>query len=213
MDSQASLPILYSFRRCPYAMRARLALRASGIAVEHREVKLSAKPAQMLTASPKGTVPVLVVAPDQVIDESLDIMRWALAQSDPQHWLPPDEPSRKASDKLIAECDGPFKHALDRYKYPSRYPGSNPEEHRQNGAAFINLLDQHLADRPFLLSDSPGISDMAVAPFVRQFAMTDRSWFDAQPFRRAIAWLDRFLESPDFQAIMHKFPLWQADQP
>lgn len=212
MDSPACLPILYSFRRCPYAMRARLALHAASIELEHREVKLSAKPAQMLRDSPKGTVPVLVLPDRTVIDESLEIMDWALGQSDPHRWLPADEQARASTDALIAECDGRFKHNLDRYKYPSRYPGVDPDDHRRDGALFLGRLDRHLAAGPFLLGDSASLADMAIAPFVRQFAMTDRPWFDAQPFDRVIAWLDRFLASPEFQAVMQKFPVWQADQ-
>ncbi len=212
MISAPRLPILYSFRRCPYAMRARLALHAGAIALEHREVRLSSKPAQMLYASPKGTVPVLVLPDDTVIDESLDIMVWALAQSDPNHWLPADEQARTKTSALIAGCDGPFKHNLDRYKYPTRFPGADPDAHRQAGAQFLRTLDTHLAAGACLLGDSPGLADMAIAPFVRQFAMTDRTWFDAQSFDRLIGWLNRFLESPDFQAVMQKFPIWQAGQ-
>ena len=145
-------PILYSFRRCPYAMRARLALAVSNTACTLREVKISAKPAAMLTASPKGTVPVLVQADGTVIDESLDIMRWALTQRDPEDWLARDDPA------LIARNDGAFKHDLDRYKYPERH-GSDALVHRETGLAFLRALDDRLADAAQLCGPVRGLAD------------------------------------------------------
>ena len=195
-------PILYSFRRCPYAMRARLALLASGIAVELREVQLSAKPDHLLEISPKGTVPVLLLADDTVVEESLEIMHWALGQNDPDGWL-----ERENAD-LIARNDGPFKHALDRYKYPDRYD-SDPDEHRANGLAILKDLEERLVGQANLSGDAMGMTDAAIMPFVRQFAMTDRDWFDAQPLPGLQAWLERQLASALFARCMVRPKPWQ----
>lgn len=198
----STLPLLYSFRRCPYAMRARLALMQAGIACELREVKLAAKPEAMLAASPKGTVPVLVLPSGKVIAESLEIMRWALAGSDPEGWLSRDDPD------LIARNDGPFKHDLDRYKYPERH-ASDPLAHRAAGLDFLRHLDARLADEGQLCGAGRGLADMAIMPFVRQFAATDRAWFDAQDLPRLRHWLDTHLASDIFTAIMVRHTPWQ----
>ena len=195
--------VLYSFRRCPYAMRARMALVASGTACELREVKLSAKPAAMLEASPKGTVPVLVLADGTVVEESLAMMRWALAQSDPEGWLERDDPA------LIAANDGPFKHALDRYKYPNRYDHCDPLEHREKGLAFLQHLDARLGVGGQLCGGRRGLADVAMFPFVRQFANHDRDWFDAQPLPHLHVWLAGHLASPLFATIMQRETPWQ----
>lgn len=207
-----SLPVLYSFRRCPYAMRARLAVASSGLACELREVVLRDKPQAMLDASPKGTVPVLVLEDGTVVDESLDVMRYALDQSDPEGWLVPDEGRLDDMLDLIAACDGPFKHDLDRYKYENRYAdeGAVSEDHRKSGSAFLVGLDQRLAERPQLFGSRVSLADMAVMPFVRQFANTDRDWFYAQPWPHLQAWLKDHLESPRFKAVMPKFAQWEA---
>ncbi|MCU7248081.1 glutathione S-transferase [Pseudomonas koreensis] len=191
---------LYSFRRCPYAMRARMALRYSGVAVSIIEVSLKAKPAEMLAISPKGTVPVLD-ASGQVIDESLEIMRWALAQNDPQDWLFGDD-SRIA--ELIQENDQVFKMHLNRYKYAERYPEQPMETYRAEGALFLHKLDALLEGRDYLLTDHPSLADVALLPFVRQFAHVDREWFAQTPYVRLQVWLQRFLESELFTAIMRK---------
>ncbi|WP_438298836.1 glutathione S-transferase [Pseudomonas sp. NMS19W] len=191
---------LYSFRRCPYAMRARMALRYSGVPVEIIEVSLKAKPAEMLAISPKGTVPVLD-AEGQVIDESLEIMRWALAQNDPDDWLLGGD-SRIA--ELIEANDQVFKVHLNRYKYAERYPEQPMEVYRAEGARFLQKLDELLEGRDYLLTDHPCLSDIALLPFVRQFAHVDRDWFATTPYERLQAWLQRFLESDLFTAIMKK---------
>lgn len=191
---------LYSFRRCPYAMRARMALRYSGVPVEIVEVSLKAKPAAMLAISPKGTVPVLD-ANGQVIDESLEIMRWALAQHDPDDWLLGGD-SRIAG--LIEANDQAFKVQLNRYKYAERYPEQPMEVYRAEGALFLQQLDELLRDRDYLLSDHLSLADVALLPFVRQFAHVDREWFAQTPFVRLQAWLQRFLESDLFTSIMKK---------
>jgi len=191
---------LYSFRRCPYAMRARMALRYSGVPVEIVEVSLKAKPAAMLAISPKGTVPVLE-ADGRVIDESLEIMRWALAQHDPDDWLL-DGDSRIA--ELIEANDQVFKVHLNRYKYAERYPEQPMEVYRAEGAVFLQRLDGLLEGRDYLLSDHLSLADVALLPFVRQFAHVDREWFAQTPYVRLQAWLQRFLESDLFTSIMKK---------
>lgn len=200
-------PILYSFRRCPYAMRARLALVSAGIETELREILLRDKAPEFLATSPKGTVPVVVTS-DAVIEESLDIMDWALSQNDPEGWLTAPPEGRA----LIAECDGPFKTALDRYKYTNRH-GSNAETERENGAVFLGKLNTMLNGQPYLFGAKPSLPDMAIVTFVRQFANTDRTWFDAQDWPHLRHWLDAFLASDRFTLIMGKYPKWQAGDP
>nr|WP_262407406.1 glutathione S-transferase [Pseudomonas lactis] len=192
--------MLYSFRRCPYAMRARLALRYSGVPVRIVEVSLKAKPAEMLALSPKGTVPMLSVE-GRVIEESLEIMQWALAQHDPDDWLLQGDP---AVLTLIAENDQVFKHHLNRYKYAERYPEQPMEHYRAEGEVFLQKLEGLLAEREYLLAEHPSLADAALAPFVRQFAHVDREWFAATPYQRLQVWLQRFLESPLFIAVMTK---------
>ncbi len=206
--AKALLPVLYSFRRCPYAMRARLALYASGIAVEHREVELKNKPVCMLAASPKGTVPVLVLADGQVIDESLDIMRWALQAQDPLHWWPNDPLRLAATMALIEENDGPFKYALDRYKYPHRFGLADGMDWRDAGAKYLLRLEAVLVNQPQLAGERQGLCDAALAPFVRQFAHTDKAWFAAQPWPHLAHWLAEFEASAAFAVIMHKHNPW-----
>lgn len=191
---------LYSFRRCPYAMRARMALRYSEVPVEIVEVSLKAKPAAMLAISPKGTVPVLD-ANGQVIDESLEIMHWALAQHDPDDWLLGGD-SRIA--ELIEANDQGFKVHLNRYKYAERYPEQPMEVYRAEGALFLQQLDELLTDRDYLLADHLSLADVALLPFVRQFAHVDREWFAQTPYVRLQAWLQRLLDSNLFTSIMKK---------
>jgi glutathione S-transferase len=190
--------VLYSFRRCPYAMRARMALRYSGVPLSIVEVSLKAKPAEMLALSPKGTVPVLVCADGRVIEQSLEIMRWALAQYDPDNWLGPD------SAALIQENDQVFKVNLNRYKYAIRYPEQPMEHYRAQGAAFLQRLEMMLEQTPYLAGDTLSLADIALAPFVRQFAHVDRDWFEQAPYPHLNAWLERFLASELFNAVMAK---------
>jgi glutathione S-transferase len=195
---------LYSFRRCPYAMRARMALRYSGVAVNIVEVSLKAKPAEMLALSSKGTVPVLSVD-GQVIDESLAIMHWALAQNDPQDWLLKDAPAgQQLIAGLIEENDQVFKVHLNRYKYAERYPEQPMTVYRAEGEVFLRRLDELLEGRDYLLAEHPSLADVALMPFVRQFAHVDREWFGQTPYRRLQAWLQRFLESELFIGVMQK---------
>jgi len=207
--SNIESPILYSFRRCPYAMRARLGLASSGQQVELREVVLRDKPAAMIEASPKATVPVLVLNNGVVIDESFDVMLWALEQSDPEGLRDCSNEILEAMDILVAESDGPFKLALDRYKYPNRYENISREDQRELGAEFIHKLDVLLEGCAFLFGDRFSFADAAILPFVRQFAHVDRDWFWAGDWTNAIRWLDAFLESDRFKAIMIKYPQWK----
>ena len=199
-------PILYSFRRCPYAMRARLALAYAGQRVELREVVLRDKPDAFLRISPSATVPCLHTG-DQVIDESLDVMIWALEHNDPAGWA--DMPD--AGWDWINRADGPFKHALDRTKYANRHPDSDANEQRQLAAGFLADLNAQISDWMFA---RPTLADYAILPFVRQFAFIDKAWFDAQPWPNLHGWLERFLDSDQFAAIMVKYPQWvEGDTP
>lgn len=193
-------------------MRARMAIARAGIECRLREVVLRDKPAEMLDASPKGTVPVIVTSDGTVIEESIDVMAWALAQNDAGEWLNPDQGTRADMDALIAESDGPFKRALDRYKYPNRYEdeGVVREEQRGLGLAFLEKLDAQLDGRQNLFGDRVSYADIAIFPFIRQFANTDRTWFDALPLLHLQAWLARHLDSDLFKQIMPKFPQWKT---
>ncbi|MDZ7588731.1 MAG: glutathione S-transferase [Parasphingorhabdus sp.] len=201
----STLPILYSFRRCPFAIRARMALLASGQTVRLREVILRDKPAEMLAASPKGTVPVLVLADGQVIDESLAIMRWALARCDPECWLAGD-------DAPIAMFDTAFKYHLDRYKYPVRYDDIDPLIHRAAAADMLAEIEPIIAHDGWLGGAAPRLADYAVFPFIRQFAMHDPGWFDAQRWPALHRWLERMTQDGLFQHAMVRHPAWRAGE-
>ena len=214
------LPVLYSFRRCPYAIRARLAIAASGLRCELREVVLRSKPAELLAASPKATVPVLVLPGGQVIEQSLEIMLWALAQNDPHGWLKPERETWSAMQAVIAVNDGAFKQHLDRYKYPNRYQnehsGDEPsfaQTHRADAASCLLTLENRLLHHPWLFGPAACLADMAILPFVRQFAHTDSAWFEGQPWVRLQAWLVRWESGPLFQQVMEKNQPWQPGQP
>jgi len=197
--------ILWSFRRCPYAMRARLALASADVQVHLREVWLRDKPPAFLEASPTATVPCLQVG-DRVIDESYDIMLWALGLNDPEGWLSmPD-----SGLTLIEECDGPFKTALDRYKYSSRHGDVDIAAERHAAGQYIDRLEALLTGHDWLYGALPRLADMAILPFVRQFAHVDLAWFNAQPWPHVIRWLEVFKSSRRFTAIMTKYPQWQA---
>jgi glutathione S-transferase len=204
-------PILYSFRRCPYAIRARLTLRYAGIQCVLREVILRSKPPELIECSAKGTVPVLVLGDGEVIDESLDIMLWALAQSDPDGWLDVDMP---AAIQLIKRNDSEFKFAIDHYKYPDRYSDSGPnigsDQCRADGENFLADLDDDLQRTAYLCGDRLSIVDVAVLPFVRQFAYVDIVWFQQTRLSAVKRWLGLFLDSALFASVMVKYPAWQS---
>lgn len=202
---------LYSFRRCPYAMRARLAIVLAELKVELREIVLKNKPAQMLAISPKGTVPVLeLVETDgssrRVIEESRDILQWALEQHDPQAVLDVEPASAQA---LIEQNDNEFKHWLDRYKYSDRYPELSQLEYRERGEVFLQVLETLLAKHRYLLGDTISSADIGIMPFVRQFAHVDQEVFYQLPYPHLQQWLRDWLQHPAFQQVMVKLPAWQ----
>ncbi|SUD91332.1 glutathione S-transferase [Psychrobacter phenylpyruvicus] len=198
--------ILYSFRRCPYAMRARLGLLFSGMTVELREVVLKNKPPQMLAISPKGTVPVLQLTDGTVIDESRDIMLWALEQKDLHNLL--DEAVQVEADALIDQNDNEFKYWLDRYKYADRHPEMTQEEYRQRGEVYLRQLEKQLEKHTYLLGDKVTVADIGIMPFVRQFAHVDREVFYNLPYPNLQRWLQHWLNHPFFLQVMTKFKPW-----
>ncbi|MFD0917081.1 glutathione S-transferase [Pseudahrensia aquimaris] len=212
----SDLPIFYSFRRCPYAMRARLALLASEISVELREIKLKEKPEAFLAVSKSATVPCLVLPDGSALDESYDIMVWALKQNDPFDWLPMDGAEGDATDALVEQADGPFKTNLDGYKYAQldadKLPVADGLAHRSYGLEFLVKLDAQLAASAGLVADRLTLADVAIAPFVRQFANVNREWFDTQPLPHLHDWLAAFLSSDLFAATMFKFDVWQPGE-
>lgn len=197
--------ILYSFRRCPYAMRARMAIAVSGIQVELREVVLRDKPQALLDISPKATVPVLQTNEGTIIDESLDIMHWALQQSDPENWL------ADIDHDLISNNDGDFKHWLDHYKYADRYPEYSEEYYRQQGEKTLLALENRLEKTAYLAGDSITFTDIAIFPFIRQFSAVDLIWFETAPYPKLRAWLQALINSVLFQKTMVKYQPWEAD--
>jgi glutathione S-transferase len=204
------VPILYSFRRCPYAMRARMAIAASGQTCALREVVLRNTPPEMIAISPKGTVPVVVLPDERVIEESLEIMRWALGGNDPECWLETLNNDRDDVDALIAENDGPFKDALDRYKYPARYENSDPLQFCAQGLVFLKKLNARLLKTAYLCGDEFAFADAAISPFIRQFANNDREWFNALDLSGVQNWLQGILDSDRFRRVMEKYPAWES---
>ncbi|MEL6688137.1 MAG: glutathione S-transferase N-terminal domain-containing protein [Pseudomonadota bacterium] len=207
-----TLPILYSFRRCPYAIRARMALDVSGTAIEHREVLLRDKPASMLEASPKGTVPVLVLPDNTVIDESIDVMIWALIRHDPENWLASKDEDVEAVQDFLAA----FKDRLDRYKYASRYDetrkrGDVDLAMRAEAMSVLNDFTASLSDTKFLRRNTPQLIDIASFPFVRQFAAVEPEWWSEAASQELQNWLKTLVESDRFKRIMKKYPLWGED--
>ena len=201
-------PVLYSFRRCPYAMRARLAIASASIDVELREILLRDKAPEFLATSPSATVPCLCDG-DIVIDESLDIMLWALSRRDPEGLLT----MPGTGHDLIATTDGPFKTALDHYKYHTRYENCDRETERTKAGQHLAALNAQLEDNDWLYGDRPSLADLAILPFVRQFAFTDKAWFDAKDWPHLQRWLEGFIASQRFQLIMVKYPKWHSGDP
>jgi len=202
-------PVLYTFRRCPYAMRARLALYAGGVTTELREVELRNKPESMLAASPKGSVPVLVLPDGSVIDESWEIMLWALRQHDPEGWLGKNGAYVDVATPLIIENDTTFKGYLDHYKYPDRYPEHTQTQYRLQAEIFLKDLESRLRATSWLLGDTLSIADAGIFPFIRQFADVDKNWFAQAPYVSLRHWLKKLLNSERFDAVMKKYPPWQ----
>jgi glutathione S-transferase len=203
------IPVLYSYRRCPYAMRARMALAYANIAVEIREVSLKQKPASMLQLSPKGTVPVLVLTDGKVIEQSLDIIDWALQQSDTDDWKMQDDLRQQTlANELIYLNDGAFKQALDKYKYAIRFPENPPAIYRTQGEQFLQRLESLLNKAPYLCRETCSKADIAIFPFVRQFSMVDEAWFEAANYPALKTWLNGLLRSDLFTKVMQKYPTW-----
>jgi glutathione S-transferase len=204
-------PVLYSFRRCPYAMRARIALNKANIKCELREVVLKDKPESMLALSSKGTVPVLLTPDEKVIDQSCDVMHWALNKNDPDNWLDEDA---SQSQFLIDYNDNEFKHFLDRYKYHVGYPENSQEYYRDNAESFLKLLEERLTDNKgiALLGNRYTFVDMAIFPFVRQFSKVDIDWFNASPYELLKNWTYTIEQSDLFQGCMKKYEQWQPEQ-
>jgi len=201
-------PILYSFRRCPYAIRARMAIAVSGQQVELREVDLKHKPEELLRISPKATVPVLHLDDGKILEESLDIMIWALTINDPQNWLLSSDEG--LSRKLVETNDNEFKHYLDRYKYADRFPENPMSFYREEASQFPAKLDRLLNSTAFLVSEQPSMTDVAIFPFIRQFAFVDKAWFDSMPWGKLHNWLAYFISSQLFENIMKKYQPWQS---
>lgn len=201
------LPVLYSYRRCPYAMRARMALKYAGVDVEIREISLREKPKSMLDLSPKGTVPVLKLQTGEVIDQSLDIMKWALAINDPNQWL--NSGQQAQVNHLIEINDGVFKKLLDQYKYPERHSVSRQEVLGEATRVQIAPLNELLNKHKYLLGEGCSFADVALFPFIRQFSMVDPEWFANSPYDSLKRWLDQFLTGNLFNSVMDKYPVWK----
>lgn len=212
-----SLPILYSLRNCPYAMRARLAIYKSTVPIELRDIVLKDKPTEMLTASPKGTVPTLVLPSTQVIDESLEVMLWALNEKDPNNLLRSTKTNQQENQllnemlALINQFDDEFKQALEQYKCAKRYHESNIEQCRQACEVYIKHLEQRLTASNYLIDDKESLADIALLPFIRQFARVERQWYLQSPYPNVKQWLNRYLQSAMFTKVMAKYPLWSKD--
>jgi glutathione S-transferase len=212
MSGSNVLPVLYSFRRCPYAIRARMAILYSGLSVELREVFLADKPPSMMEASPKGTVPILLLPDDRVVEESYEVMRWALNYHDPNSWWRAELADETKS--LVEENDDEFKAHLDHYKYSDRFPEQPKSHYRDQGERFLNKLELLLRHKQYLQADELTFSDVAIFPFVRQFAFVDKSWFDQSPYPYLQEWLQSFLDSQLFLSVMDKLPAWaNGDKP
>ena len=202
-------PVLYSFRRCPYAIRTRMTLHYCQIKTEHREVSLANKPDHLLTISPKGTVPVLIQTDGTVLEESLDIMQWALTIADPDDWrLKHQQNKQLQSKELIRMNDQVFKIHLDHYKYADRFPDKNIVNYQQQCEVFLNEYDAILSQHEFLSGAQLSVTDIALFPFVRQCAFVDKNWFDQLEYGHLQKWLANLLNSDLFLSIMEKHSLF-----
>ncbi len=211
MEINFKYPILYTFRRCPYAMRARFAIRSSKIIVEIREIKLQEKPFEFLKLSPKGTVPVLITNSGEVLEESLDIIYWALNKNDPHKWLAKGKLENQEVIKLLDDLENKFKPNLDKYKYPSRYSGVDQFFHRDKNLCFLKKLNSCLENNKSLNCEHLSLLDYAIFPFVRQFRNVDQDWFDKLNFIFLNKWINQIIDSKDFSSIMKKFKNWEPN--
>ena len=209
MTQNNSDPVLYRFRRCPYCMRAHMALKYAGIKVELREVELNNMPPQALNVSPQGTVPVLVLADGSINDESWDIVKWALRQNDPDNWLGENESHLLDAEILVETNDFSFKEDLDHYKYADRFPEHSQQHYREACEEFIEELEDMLGENKYLLTDQLTLADIGVFPFIRQFSLVDKEWFDQSPYRNVQRWLQALIDSELFQQVFQKHVPWQ----
>ncbi|MCJ8295770.1 MAG: glutathione S-transferase [Colwellia sp.] len=209
----STLPILYSLRNCPYAMRARLAIFKAKQTVLLRDLVLSDKPIEMMAASPKGTVPVVVLKNGTVIEESLAVMLWALRETDPADLLHGQQDHLlSAMLLLITEFDNDFKTCLEAYKCAKRYQEDNVSQCRAACELYIQKLERALTKHSFLMSDKESLADIALMPFIRQFARIERQWYLQSPYPKVRQWLNSYLQSPVFTKVMAKHPLWVDNQ-
>ena len=212
MDVNRKYPILYSFRRCPYAMRARLAIKASGIIVEIREVELKNKPKEFLGISPKATVPIVCISSKQIIEESLDIMEWALKINDPLKLLKYEKLNRIEIHNILNKLENEFKQNLDRYKYSSRFDQPNPELSRDKNLKILNEFNNLLQNNKGICSSHLSLLDYAVFPFIRQFRNVNSVWFDSLELKFLQTWLYELIDSDEFSSIMKKYEIWNPNQ-
>ena len=209
LDTTSALPVLYSLQNCPYAMRARLALLLAQQKVQLRAIVLKDKPEEMLIASPKGTVPVLVVSGDEVIEESLDIMLWAPKRTDPDNQLyAHDEDKLTEILEIIKESDTEFKPTLEKYKRAKRYHGDDLEACCLACEPFIQMLEKRLTQHEFLMGATPSLLDIALLPFIRQFSRVNKTEFSHDRYTNLRRWLRHYLQSRLFAKAMFKYPLW-----
>jgi len=213
MNKPSALPVLYSLRNCPYAIRARMAIYVSGQAVQLRDIALSDKPAHMLQVSPKGTVPVLMLQNDKVLEQSLEIMMWAFGQSDPNNYLMSHCPNSRAEMlRLVDLFDTEFKLCLEKYRSAKRYHDESVLAHRLACEHYLQVLEQKLSQHPYLMSDNPSLADLAIVPFIRQLARVERQWYLQSPYPNIRAWLNGYLQSLMFSKVMTKYSLWLAEE-
>lgn len=205
------IPILFSFRRCPYAMRARIAIKLCSLECEIREINLKLKNKEFLEISPKGTVPVLVLPDDKIIEESMDIIHWAISNNDPYNLKLKNLEIYNKDMDLISIFDNEFKYHLDRYKYNSRYKGINKEEHKYKARDLLVNLNNSLKEKQWLNGENISISDISILPFIRQYRIADIKWFDEKlELPNINRWLDKFLNSKIFNNVMKKYKIWET---
>ena len=205
------IPILFSFRRCPYAMRARIAIKLCSLECEIREINLKLKNKEFLELSPKGTVPVLVLPDDKIIEESMDIIHWAISNNDPYNLKLKNLEIYNKDMDLISIFDNEFKYHLDRYKYNSRYKGINKEEHKYKARDLLVNLNNSLKEKQWLNGEKISISDISILPFIRQYRIADIKWFDEKlELPNINRWLDKFLNSKIFNNVMKKYKIWET---
>ena len=212
MDANRKYPILYSFRRCPYAMRARLAIKASGIIVEIREVELKNKPKEFLSVSPKSTVPIVYISSKQIIEESLDIMEWALKINDPFKLLKYEKLNRIEIHNILNKLENEFKQNLDRYKYSSRFDLPSPKLYRDKNLQTLNEFNKLLQNNKGICSSHLILLDYAIFPFIRQFRNVNSVWFDSLELKFLQTWLYELIDSDEFSSIMKKYEIWKPNQ-